>query len=61
MASTVFNANVVIFLGAWIIYHLPKQMSHTLAAYEITSADDCPERDPYDWYVRLSYVSYVLN
>ncbi|BBN01309.1 peptide-N4-(N-acetyl-beta-glucosaminyl) asparagine amidase [Marchantia polymorpha subsp. ruderalis] len=35
--------------GAWIIYHLPKQMSHTLAAYEITSADDCPERDPYDW------------
>ncbi|KAL3679882.1 hypothetical protein R1sor_022838 [Riccia sorocarpa] len=35
--------------GGWIIYHLPQEKSETLAAYEITSANDCSERDPRDW------------
>lgn len=35
--------------GAWIVYHLSDREPRVLAAYEITSANDCPSRDPRDW------------
>ncbi|KAJ7533661.1 hypothetical protein O6H91_13G059000 [Diphasiastrum complanatum] len=35
--------------GAWITYELPKTSSKVLIEYELTSANDCPERDPCDW------------
>lgn len=35
--------------GSWIIYKLPAGSMQKLAAYQLTSANDAPERDPKDW------------
>ncbi|CAI0384550.1 unnamed protein product [Linum tenue] len=40
--------------GGWILYRLKDGMACELAAYEITSANDAPERDPMDWVVEGS-------
>ncbi|CAM8997590.1 unnamed protein product [Rhodiola kirilowii] len=35
--------------GSWLIYYSSDQRIHTLQAYQLTSANDAPERDPMDW------------
>ncbi|XP_051144424.1 peptide-N(4)-(N-acetyl-beta-glucosaminyl)asparagine amidase [Andrographis paniculata] len=35
--------------GCWIIYKVFDNRMHELAAYELMSANDAPERDPMDW------------
>lgn len=35
--------------GSWIVYKLPDGSMQKLAAYQLTSANDAPERDPKDW------------
>ena len=40
--------------GGWIEYRLPEGASATLVGYQITSANDCPERDPMTWVVEGS-------
>ncbi|CAN0920446.1 Peptide-N(4)-(N-acetyl-beta-glucosaminyl)asparagine amidase [Linum grandiflorum] len=37
--------------GGWILYSLKDSKKCELEAYEITSANDAPERDPKDWIV----------
>lgn len=37
--------------GGWIEYRLPAGTSATLVGYQVTSANDCPERDPMAWVV----------
>lgn len=41
--------------GGWIEYRLPVAKSTSLVGYQITSADDCPERDPMTWLVKGSH------
>jgi len=40
--------------GGWIEYRLPEGNSTTLVGYQITSANDAPERDPMTWMVEGS-------
>lgn len=40
--------------GGWIEYRLSEGNSATLLGYQITSANDCPERDPMTWLVEGS-------
>ncbi|CAM6087317.1 unnamed protein product [Calypogeia fissa] len=40
--------------GAWIVYHLSDGNRQTVAAYELTSANDFPSRDPTAWVVEGS-------
>lgn len=40
--------------GGWIEYRLPEGNSTTLVGYQITSANDAPERDPMTWLVEGS-------
>ncbi|KAL5837802.1 hypothetical protein ACOSQ3_014971 [Xanthoceras sorbifolium] len=40
--------------GCWLLYKLPHNQMHELAAYEFMSANDVPERDPMDWVVEGS-------
>ncbi|WCJ43905.1 Peptide-N(4)-(N-acetyl-beta-glucosaminyl)asparagine amidase [Euphorbia peplus] len=40
--------------GCWIMYKLADNQTHELAAYDIMSANDAPERDPMDWVVEGS-------
>ncbi|XP_048324055.1 peptide-N(4)-(N-acetyl-beta-glucosaminyl)asparagine amidase isoform X1 [Ziziphus jujuba] len=35
--------------GCWIMYKVSDNQKHKLAAYELMSANDAPERDPMDW------------
>uniref|UniRef100_A0A0C9S6D2 Peptide-N(4)-(N-acetyl-beta-glucosaminyl)asparagine amidase n=1 Tax=Wollemia nobilis TaxID=56998 RepID=A0A0C9S6D2_9CONI len=35
--------------GSWIMYELPNGSMQQLAAYQLTSANDAPERDPKEW------------
>eukprot|EP00963_Diacronema_lutheri_P011499 scaffold1401_cov330-Pavlova_lutheri.AAC.87 len=39
--------------GAWVRYRLPDKTA-TVTEYHITSANDCPERDPKDWELKGS-------
>ena len=36
--------------GCWIIYKLLDEKMYELEGYELMSANDAPERDPFDWY-----------
>lgn len=40
--------------GGWIEYRLSEGDSTTLVGYQITSANDCPDRDPMTWLVEGS-------
>ncbi|CAN1285477.1 Peptide-N(4)-(N-acetyl-beta-glucosaminyl)asparagine amidase [Linum perenne] len=40
--------------GGWILYSIKDSKKCELTAYEITSANDAPERDPKDWIVEGS-------
>lgn len=39
--------------GAWVRYRLPDK-SASVVEYHVTSANDCPERDPKDWVLKGS-------
>eukprot|EP00249_Psilotum_nudum_P021566 c28155_g1_i2 orf=70-2052(+) len=35
--------------GSWIICYFPDGVAENVTAYDLTSANDCPERDPMNW------------
>jgi hypothetical protein len=39
---------------AWIAYQFAGSTSHTVTSYAITSANDLPPRDPFDWQLQGS-------
>ncbi|XP_024528073.1 peptide-N(4)-(N-acetyl-beta-glucosaminyl)asparagine amidase [Selaginella moellendorffii] len=38
-----------VLVGATLVYHLHGNASQHIVGYDLTSANDCPERDPLDW------------
>ncbi|KAI3847362.1 hypothetical protein MKX03_023500 [Papaver bracteatum] len=41
--------------GSWVLYKVADGQMHDIEAYEFTSANDAPERDPMDWVLEGSY------
>ncbi|KAM0952161.1 putative peptide-N(4)-(N-acetyl-beta-glucosaminyl)asparagine amidase [Dioscorea sansibarensis] len=40
--------------GCWLLYQLDNDQMHDLDSYDLTSANDAPERDPMNWIVEAS-------
>lgn len=46
----ILKCSISDLVGCWVEYRTLGNKKYELAAYELMSANDAPERDPMDWY-----------